>query len=143
MEQEKKYQRLYDHISHHYDRYLDEDELADIVYHAMRDKYANEHVGLHVKRIDHNEREKAFHDRWLYENKPCAGINYGNGILQDLFIDKDFAPLATEKWHLEITSRERMIVATVIQWLGSNVGMGFLEASLKKCGYKIVKDEYI
>jgi len=30
-----------------------------------------------------------------------------------------------------------IVAATVIQWLGSNVGMSFLEESLGSCGYRI------
>ena len=33
--------------------------------------------------------------------------------------------------------RDRIVAATVIQWLGSNVGFGFLEEALRKCGYRI------
>jgi hypothetical protein len=40
---------------------------------------------------------------------------------------------------VKITARERFIVATVIQWLGSNVGFCFLREVLKSCGYDIVK----
>lgn len=31
------------------------------------------------------------------------------------------------------------MAATVVQWLGSNIGMSFLEESLERCGYKIVE----
>lgn len=136
-----KYQRLYDHISYNYERYLDENELERIIHYAENAKKENQNIGLRVERIEHNDREKAFHDEWIKENLMIPGIDYGNGILQDLFIDKGLEPLTNAKWHLEVTRRERMIVATVIQWLGSNCGMSFLGQALKRCGYKIVKDE--
>lgn len=138
-----KYQRLKDHISYHFERYLSDDELEEVIYHSVRCKTFYKNIGIRPERIKHNERERAFQEQWLKENRPIDGINSGNGILQDLFIDsRDLhVPLSQEKWLLEITDRERMIVATVIQWLGSNVGMGFLEAALDKCGYKIIEKD--
>ncbi len=50
-------------------------------------------------------------------------------------MDKDRKPI------FHITKNDRVIVATVIQWLGTNIGFNFLERTLKKCGYKIVKIE--
>jgi hypothetical protein len=38
-----------------------------------------------------------------------------------------------------ITERDRNIAATLIQWLGSNVGMAFLHESLRRCGYDVAK----
>ena len=32
------------------------------------------------------------------------------------------------------TERDRIVAATVVQWLGSNVGMGFLQAALDNGG---------
>jgi hypothetical protein len=91
----------------------------------------------------HINREKVFAEKWIQENKKRRGINWGYGILQDLFI------VADTKWFLsnpgrivaKINPRDRFIVATVIQWLGSNVGFCFLRECLDKCGYKIVKKD--
>lgn len=44
------------------------------------------------------------------------------------------------KVHYEVTQRDAEIVATVIQWLGSNCGMSFLQAALQKCGLRIEKE---
>ena len=44
-----------------------------------------------------------------------------------------------KKWGVDINERDRMIVATVIQWLGSNVGFSFLHETLKDFGYIIVE----
>lgn len=35
--------------------------------------------------------------------------------------------------------RERVIIATIIQWLGSNVGFDLLRICLGKCGYDLVR----
>lgn len=40
-----------------------------------------------------------------------------------------------------LSIRERMIVATVIQWLGSNVGMGFIQMALQRAGYTMRLDQ--
>jgi hypothetical protein len=89
-------------------------------------------------------REKAFADFWAEENdrKKRRGVNSGWGILQDHFFEKQhplsmLPPQAIWK----VTNRERVIVATIVQWLGSNVGWCFLGECLKRCGYKIVKAE--
>lgn len=90
-------------------------------------------------RIEQSDREKAFSRLWRNDNKKKSWLNSGFGILQDLFfytynIDRfKHYPL------LIITNRDRVIAATVIQWLGSNVGFSFLQKALNMCGYKIVK----
>lgn len=40
---------------------------------------------------------------------------------------------------IKVTNEIRVSVATVMQWLGSNIGWEFLNSTLKKEGYKIVK----
>ena len=37
----------------------------------------------------------------------------------------------------KITKRDRMIVATVIQWLGTNIGRCFLETAFRKAGWTL------
>ena len=37
----------------------------------------------------------------------------------------------------EISDRDREIAATVVQWLGSPVGFGFVEKALEDCGYVV------
>ena len=138
---EGKYQSLYNYFKKERDICFDEGQLEDIIYRAIRIGTVDDNIGIRVERINHNEREKAFHDQWQRENIPISGINHGQGTLQDLFINRGTEPLAQPKWDLEITKRERMIVATVVQWLGSNCGMSFLEVALEKCGYKITPIE--
>lgn len=106
-----------------------------------------ENKGLFSERQEHNPREKAFADEWERENTNCRAIDYGWGTLQNLFIKTDgpggrlWSPLFHRRIVTRINKRDRFIVATVIQWLGSNVGMSFLHSALKKCGYRIVKIE--
>jgi len=78
--------------------------------------------------------EKAFADQWEEENEERRGINYGQGLLQDLFIERRSV---LTQWTTVISRRERWIAATVIQWLGTNCGFAFLIRCLNKCGYSI------
>lgn len=102
--------------------------------------------GLYSERIlGNNPREKAFAELWEKENIPASFINYGYGILQDLFIanrDGTFHHFG-QYAKTVINKRDRYIVATVIQWLGSNVGMSFIKEALNSCGYDVIvkKDE--
>lgn len=113
--------------------------LEEMAYSALRDIEHKQNVGINLNRLEHNDREKAFHDQWLKENDPLLYINYGNGILQDLFLRSERIGLGADTCIHKINQRDREIVATVIQWLGSNIGMCFLEESLKRCGYKITQ----
>ncbi len=98
--------------------------------------------GIRCVRLNQNNpREVAFAQEWDKENDSewNSGTNHGRGILQDLFINTEPNwPFFHKYYQLFISRRERMIVATVIQWLGSNCGMSFLHSTLGKCGYKIV-----
>jgi hypothetical protein len=76
-------------------------------------------------------KEKILADEWEKENDE-------SNLLQKLFISGN---IMDEKMDLKIAKRDRMVVATVIQWLGSNVGFCFLETCLNKMGYKLVKEE--
>lgn len=117
---------------------LSEYTLREIADRTIRDIEHRQNVGFCQNRIEHNEREKAFHDEWLEENDPLSYINNGYGILQDLFITPT-GPLGKKKFEIDINSRDRMVSATVIQWLGSNCGMSFLDAALRRFGHKITK----
>lgn len=72
-------------------------------------------------------RENAFFDQWLHEQDD----QYSGSMSRKL----------CESWGVsDETPREVAIMASLIQWLGTNVGFAFLESALKRCGYKIVKD---
>ena len=74
--------------------------------------------------------EQAFADLWEAVNEPHPGMNYGHGTLQDLIFRSDGAfRVRLPFW---VTQRERIIVATVIQWLGTNCGFAFLCGALGK-----------
>lgn len=71
------------------------------------------HVGLHHGRLDpqaDNPREVSFAEQWREENQ------YG----QLMYLIPALTP------------RDEQVAATVIQWLGSNVGLSFLRAVVKR-----------
>lgn len=110
------------------------------------------HRGLNYRRTETvydgwTNREKLFADEWEKENdyELRSNVNYGMGILQDLMVEQKGDPF--ELWYYPktctfiIKKRDAAIVATVIQWLGSNVGFCFLTTCLEKCGYTLTKKE--
>lgn len=90
-----------------------------------------DHTGFKTDRIgeelpeDWKLWEKSFAVVWQKENKRRPGINWGHGLLQDIMIGvRQYQnPEGFDPW---VTARERKIVATVIQWLGTNCGRSFL-----------------
>lgn len=79
---------------------------------------------VRLKPAADNPREVAFAKRWEYENDHRGGAE---PIMQGLIPD----------W----TPRDAEVAATLIQWLGSNVGFSFVEESLRCCGYLVVPKE--
>ena len=70
-------------------------------------KLDNWNVGYDDHRLDqHNPRELVFAHEWQKENSMWAIVN-------------ELIPDATR--------RDHKVAATIIQWLGTNVGMGFLQ----------------
>ena len=45
--------------------------------------------------------------------------------------------LGPHNQQVEVSGRERIVAATVVQWLGSPIGFNFLEEALKECGYTL------
>jgi len=85
--------------------------------------------------------EKAFADHWEKENEPITGLNHGNGILQDLMLDRTYDVCGYKEvdW---LTNKERQVAATAIQWLGTNCGFNFLQGVLKSAGYSLNTKEH-
>lgn len=102
--------------------------------------------GIHAHRLnEHNPREVAFAAQWDQESEY-------NNILQSLCTQecsrddegavRVFDPFGGKYRRYPVgavTERDQIIAATLIQWLGSNVGMAFLRDSLRRCGYVIEK----
>jgi len=81
--------------------------------------------------------EKVFADEWEDTNEPRSYLNHGQGTLQNLFGHRN--SWGNTWFSTLITARDRVIAATVIQWLGTNVGWCWLEMTLKKCGFRLVR----
>lgn len=130
---EDKYNPVKNYLNHVLEVFPDDNELEDIIGLSLKQDAYENNKGYMLERTEHNPREMAFYEQWQKENEPRAGVNSGNGILQDLFIEsRAFDHPFTKRWVLQINNRDRMIAATVIQWLGSNVGMCFLDETLKR-----------
>lgn len=94
-----------------------------------------------------NPREVAFMDQWDYENEGDSRDMLS--ALMTESCDKDdpdrvtgFGDVLGQHYKRPLgptTLRDRIVAATVIQWLGSNVGMSFVEMALARVGYKVVR----
>lgn len=80
----------------------------------MKNKSNNQH------RFKQNPSEKKIANAWEEINTDVYGKLDGKGILDYLLAEKINKPNG------EVTDRDRMVAATVIQWLGSPVGRNFL-----------------
>jgi len=109
---------------------LEEGNIEDALDNLRRFKISNKNIGYDVNRLNYNrvDLENAFHTKWLEENLPRAGLNSGGGILQDLMTHHK----------IEVTDRERKIVASVVQWFGTNCGSCFLEETLALVNRKVI-----
>lgn len=81
----------------------------------------------------------------LWEEANRALQPHRGGILHDLMARQKGGPIDLPLWMcraaFRLTNRDRAIVATVVQWLGTNVGWCFLERCVRACGYRLVRDE--
>jgi hypothetical protein len=77
------------------------------------------------------------------------GANYNRILQNEEHGFKNDEKIFQEEWvkesaHLptliksKATLRDRAVAATIVQWLGTGVGTGFLIRVLDKCGYEIV-----
>ena len=101
--------------------------------------------------------EKIFMEEWNKENTDKVWINSGFGMAQLLMIISEEAARQFDgpnqdghQYHLfnsfmngpemcvyELTEREQRIIATIVQWLGTNVGFSFIVRCLQKAGYAV------
>lgn len=80
------------------------------------------HKGLHTHRLSQNPLEKKFAKAWeLHNNINQNGYN----VLDYMLAEDNNRPQG------EVKKRDRVVAATVIQWLGSPVGQNFLNEVLK------------
>ena len=85
--------------------------------------------GFKTHRHASNPKEKELHDKFVAE---FVESRHGGGIaLEQISMPMDGRGNPAEY----LTDREKQIMISTIQWLGSPVGQGFLE----KCGFEIKK----
>jgi hypothetical protein len=107
------------------------------------------HEGLHTSRLRpeaNNPREVAFSRQWKQEHKYGDLLSFLLRVPCDRndpeCINRHEGACGYAKAPLgETTERDRIVAATVAQWLGSNCGFSFVQEALKRCGYRIVKPE--
>ena len=96
------------------------------------------------EKSDFPDLERVFVEEWEKCCQPRGWINFGFGRAQDLFMTypegHDGLPSRMLAYAVTvINGRDRMIMATVVQWLGTNVGFAFLSDCLNKAGYAITR----
>ena len=102
------------------------------------EKIGKKNRGFNHRRIadnikhKYNDTEEAFIKEW---NKKYGMFNRQSYASE---LNLLFCNPKTKK-QLKITPRDRMVAATIIQWLGSNCGMCFVETVLKDTGYKVIR----
>lgn len=76
------------------------------------------HEGLHKNRLGREPRERAYADLWeSWNSETELGATYN--ILSHILSSDTREPA-------ELSGRDRLVAATVIQWLGSEIGQFFL-----------------
>lgn len=79
--------------------------------------------------------ERAFAEVWAEENRRVSGLNGARGILELLTTrqgERVGRRSRDDDIPEELTQRDARVAATVIQWLGTNVGDSFLRAVRKR-----------
>lgn len=76
-----------------------------------------------------SSRERAWHEQWLKENERY----WDGGLAQALMLStyEHEKPKGFEPW---LSNRERKILATFVQWLGTNCGQSFIYEVKRKGG---------
>lgn len=89
-----------------------------------------EHVGIHAFRLDpkqKNPRERIFARKWEKENE--------RNLLHHLMFVSD--ETGKSKLAYALNARDAKIAATVIQWLGTNIGFSFIRECLDEMGFDL------
>lgn len=97
------------------------------------------HEGLHVYRLaedQENPLEQIYARRWREENG--SHLHLLISLLSDGRKIDPFS-LWSEPPLMEVTQNIATAVATVVQWLGSNVGQSFVQEALREHGYVLVE----
>lgn len=104
---------------------LAEPNIQPVLANSFPDGHEPRHF---AHRLEWNPYEKIWLNAWQIENNPWPGINSGIGTLEHIL-------------KREPNADERAAVAGVIQWFGTNCGHGYLDETLRLCGFRVVWDE--
>lgn len=85
------------------------------------------HSGLHTHRLRDNPLEERFAAKW-------RDVQEHHGRTLEYLMTP---PGADQRFPFPLTVRDELVAATVVQWLGSPVGQGFL----RDCGFVPASDE--
>ncbi len=93
------------------------------------------HEGHLFERTERCKKEKAFSEVWKEINTPQYSINGGYISLEHILLPQLYPgnPLQFNPLKGELTERDCLVAASVIQWLGTNCGQGFLERVKRLC----------
>jgi len=105
----------------------------------MADAEALRPIGIHAERVNNSSdfRERAFVEHWQTKEADTVELLMRKQCARDdpravgYFMDTNtryMRPLGPT------THRDRVVAETVIQWLGSNCGMAFLQETLRSIG---------
>ena len=106
--------------------------------------------GVSAERLAHrsSNRERVFALMWESENdsRPYHRGGWYRTTLRALLTPTPQSGRASQRWpsganrrYAPVSNRDQRVAATVAQWLGSNVGFGWLEECLRACGYGLVR----
>lgn len=110
----------------------------------------NRVTGVNADRLPYSIGEKIYYDKWREETLRTRGVNGGYGILQLLMSPTlsrrdPFSPFIFHgalKPEEVVTERDYKVAATVIQWLGTNIGRCFVDECRSEIE-KYLKDEKV
>ena len=91
------------------------------------------HEGTNQHRLNQNMLEKVFADEWREMN---SREGRGYGTLEYIMAEKPNYPNG------EVTQRDAIVAASVVQWLGSPVGQSFIETVLHKASLSKKKEGF-
>lgn len=105
-------------------------------------------TGYNADRCQFNVLEQIFREKWREETLPTAGVNGGHSKLQ-LLLSRRLAQtlmscsmVGVRLTEEEIcTERDYRVAATVIQWLGTNIGQCFINECMDEYRRRVGKED--
>ena len=85
-----------------------------------------QHISTYPERRQHGVAEEVYASEWARQNAIEPWLNHGQCLLE-LILSRP-----GKTWG-DLTQRDAQVAASVVQWLGTNCGLGFI----KECERKI------